>query len=138
MERVVGCGLERRQPEPDLHIGVDEKSSRKRHRYFTLVNDLERGRVLYVAEGRHKQRLDGFWPALSGEQPQGIQAIAMGMWDPSVASVREHLPPSESKIVFDKFHIAQCQARAVDKVRRAESKLLKQADDERLVGSKYL
>ena len=124
--------------EPVRHIGVDEKSFRKRHRYLTLVNDLDRGRVLYVAEGRRQQSLDGFWPTLSEQQRQGIQAVAMDMWDPYVASVREHLPLSESKIVFDKFHIAQYLARAVDKVRREENKRLKQAGDERLVGSKYL
>ncbi len=67
MERAVGGGLERRQAEPVPHIGVDEKSFRKRRRYFTLVNDLERGRVLYVAEGRRRQSLDGFWPTLSSE-----------------------------------------------------------------------
>ena len=132
MERAVGRGLQRRQAEPVAHIGVDEKSFRKRHRYLTLVNDLDRGRVLYVAEGRRQQSLDGFWPTLSDEQRQGIQAVAMDMWDPYVASVREHLPLSESKIVFDKFHIAQYLAKAVDKVRREENKRLRPAGDERL------
>jgi transposase len=75
---------------------------------------------------------------MSNDQRQGIEAVAMDMWDPYVASVREHLPLSESKIVFDKFHIAQHLAKAVDQVRRRENKLLKQAGDERLVGSKYL
>ncbi len=32
MERAVERGLERRQAEPVPHVGVDEKSSRKRHR----------------------------------------------------------------------------------------------------------
>ncbi len=75
---------------------------------------------------------------MSNEQRQGIEAVAMDMWEPYAAAVREHLPLSESKIVFDKFHIAQYLARAVDKVRRAENKLLKKAGDERLVGGKYL
>ncbi len=67
MERAVERGLERRQAQPVPHIGVDEKSFRKRRRCFTLVNDLDRGRVLYVAEGRRRQSLDGFWPTLSSE-----------------------------------------------------------------------
>jgi len=62
----------------------------------------------------------------------------MDVWDPYGASERGHLPLSESKIVFDQFHIAQYLARAVDKVRREENKWLKQAGDERLVGRKYL
>ncbi len=52
MERAVARGLERRQAEPLPQLGVDEKAFRKGHKYFTLVNDLERSRVLYVAEDR--------------------------------------------------------------------------------------
>ena len=49
-------------------LGVDEKAFRKGQKYFTLVNDLERSRVLYVAEDRTQTSLDGFWPTLSPEQ----------------------------------------------------------------------
>ena len=52
MERAVERGLERRQAEKVPSMGVDEKAFRKGQKYFTLVNDLERGRVLYVAEDR--------------------------------------------------------------------------------------
>ena len=55
MERAVKRGLERRQAETLTKLGVDEKAFRKGHRYFTLVNDLERPRVLYVAEDRASQ-----------------------------------------------------------------------------------
>ena len=50
MERAVKRGLERRQAEPVTQLGVDEKAFRKGHHYLTLVNDLARGRVLYVAQ----------------------------------------------------------------------------------------
>ena len=84
-----------------MHIGVDEKAFRKGHRYFTLVNDLHRSRVLYVAEDRKQSSLDGFWPTLTDEQRDGVQAVAMDMWDPYVASTKEHLPDADGKIVFD-------------------------------------
>jgi transposase len=51
----------RRQAEPIRHLGVDEKAFRKGHKYMTVVNDLERGRILYVAEDRKQESLDGFW-----------------------------------------------------------------------------
>lgn len=82
LERAVRRGLERRQAEPVPRLGVDEKSFRKRHRYLTVVNDLDRGRVLYVAEGRRQTSLDGFWETLTPEQRQSIEAVAMDMWDP--------------------------------------------------------
>ena len=60
MERAVKRGLQRREAESVSKIGVDEKAFRKGHSYFTLVNDLVRSRVMYVAEGRQQSSLDGF------------------------------------------------------------------------------
>jgi transposase len=137
MERAVTRGLARRQAEEIPHIGVDEKAFRKGHRYVTLVNDLERGRVLHVAEDRKKSSLDGFWPTLSQEQRDSIRGVAMDMWDPYEQSVREHVADADEKIVYDKFHIAQHLCEGVDKVRRSENKELRAAGDDRLVGSKY-
>ena len=66
-----------------------------------------------------------------------VEAVAMDMWDPYVASTREHLDESEKKIVYDKYHIAAHLAKAVDQVRRAENKRLLALGDERLTGTKY-
>ena len=137
MERAVERGLARRQAEPVSFLGIDEKAFRKGHKYFTLVNDLERGRVLYIAEDRKQSSLDGFWESLSGEQREGIQAVAMDMWEPYVASVREHLVEGEKKIVYDKFHIAKHLGEALDQVRRKEQRTLKAAGDDRLTGTRY-
>ena len=88
-----------------------------------------RGRELYVAEDRKQSSLDGFWETLTAEQINSIEAVAMDMWDPYMASVRAHLPEADSKIVFDKFHVAKHLGDAVDKVRRKENKTLKAAVD---------
>src|SRR5215831_13714939 len=137
MDRAVERGLKRRQAEMVKRLGVDEKAFRKGHRYLTLVNDLDRSRVLYVAEDRKQSSLDGFWPTLSQEQRDGIEAVAMDMWDPYIASTKAHLSNADSKIVFDKFHIAKHLSEAVDQVRRQENKELRDEGDHRLVGTKY-
>jgi transposase len=137
MERAVKRGVERREAESVTKLGVDEKAFRKGHSYFTLVNDRVKTRVLYVAEGRQQASLDGFWETLTEEQRQSIEAVAMDMWDPYVASVREHVPEAEKKMVFDKFHIAKHLGEAVDRVRRGEQKTLKAAGDDRLTGTRY-
>lgn len=137
MERAVKRGLQRRKVEPVSQIGIDEKAFRKGHNYMTVVNDLTGSRVLYVAEERKQSSLDGFWATLTPEQLAGIEAVAMDMWDPYVASVREHVPEADDKIVFDKFHIAQYLGEAVDRVRRKENKTLRAAGDDRLAGTRY-
>jgi transposase len=137
MERAVKRGLDRRKAEMVSRIGVDEKAFRKGHNYLTLVNDLTQGRVLYVAEDRKQSSLDGFWATLTAEQVSGIEAVAMDMWDPYIASVKEHVPEADGKIVFDKFHVAQHLGDALDKVRRQENKTLKTTGDDRLKGTRY-
>jgi len=137
MERAVKRGLRRRQSETVSRLGVDEKAYRKGQKYFTLVNDLTRGRVLYVAEDRKRESLDGFWATLTQPQRDGIEAVAMDMWDPYVASVRAHVAGADQKIVFDKFHVAQHLSQAVDEVRRKENRELRAEGDDRLVKTRY-
>jgi transposase len=137
MDRAVQRGLARREAEQVPHLGVDEKAFRKGHKYVTLVTDLDHSRVLYVAKDRKQASLDGFWKTLTDKQREGIQAVALDMYDPYVASVREHLPQAHEKIVYDKFHVAKHLGEAVDKVRRAENKTLRAEGDDRLVGTKY-
>jgi transposase len=137
MERAVKRGLQRRKVEPVRQMGIDEKSFRKGHHYMTVVNDLTGSRVLYVAEERKQSSLDGFWATLTPAQLAGIEAVAMDMWDPYIASVREHVPQAEDQIVFDKFHIAQHLGEAVDRVRRKENQTLRAAGDDRLAGTRY-
>jgi len=136
--RAVTRGLARRGREVVPHLGVDEKAIAKRHRYLTVVADLARGRVLYLADDRKQESLDGFWPTLTPAQREGIQALAMDMWEPYIASARAYLDAADTKIVFDKFHVAKHVHDAVDKVRRAEHRALQQAQDGRLTGTKYL
>jgi len=137
MERAVRRGLARRTEDELPHLGVDEKSFLRGHRYATLVVDIWRSRVLYVAQDRKQASLDGFWRTLTNEQLSGIEAVAMDMCDAYVNSVLKHVPNAEKKIVFDKFHVAKALGEAVDKVRRAENKALLARKDKRLVGTKY-
>jgi len=136
--RAVKRGLARRSPDVVGRIGVDEKAMAKRHRYLMIVADLEQSRVLYLADDRKQESLDGFWPTLTPAQRDGITTVAMDMWEPYVQSTHAHLPGAATKIVFDKFHVVKHLHAAVDHVRRGEHRTLKRAGDERLTGSKYL
>jgi transposase len=137
MDRAVKRGLARREAEPIRHLGVDEKSFRKRHKYLTIVNDLERRRVLHAEPGRRRESLDAFWPTLTPAQKDGIKSVSMDMWDPFIASTKANLKDAAKKIVFDKFHIAAYLGKAVDAVRRGENKELLRKGDRQLVGTKF-
>ena len=137
-QRAVRRGLARRTRRVVAHLGVDEKAFAKRHRYCTVVADLDAGCVLHVDDDRKQESLDRYWQSLTSEQRDGIEAIAMDMWEPYIQSTHAHVPGAEAKIVFDKFHIAKHLHEVVDKVRRVEARLLRRTGDDRLVGTKYL
>jgi len=60
MDRAVKRGLQRRERRRPTRIGVDETSFQKRHEYVTSVFDLDEGNVLYVADERTRDAIDGF------------------------------------------------------------------------------
>lgn len=135
-EKAVRRGLQRRQGAALRRMGVDEKSFLKGHRCAAVLSDLDKGRVLDVAQ----ERKEDFFKELRGrmpeEQRQQIEAVTIDMWKPYINAVEKLLP--EADIVHDKFHIAKYLGEAVDKVRKSEHKGLKKEGEETLKGTKYL
>jgi transposase len=138
MEKAVTRGMARKQRRIPERLSIDEKAFAKRHRYETLVCDLGRGTVEFVVDDRQQESLETYFRQFTAEELAGVKAVAMDMWDPYVAATKAHIPGAESKIVYDKFHVVRGVTEAVDKVRRAENKVLTAAGDERLKGTKHL
>ncbi len=138
MQRAVARGRSRKQPRPLLAVGVDEKAHRKGHQYLTIVSDYDNATVEYVAAGRSKESLAGFYAELTPEQRARLQIVAMDMWEPYVQVTREQLPDADAKIVFDRFHIMKHLCDAVDRVRRRENRELTAAGDATLQKSRHL
>jgi transposase len=137
MERAVERGQKAKARRVIPYLGVDEKAVARRHQYVTMVCDLNRGTVEYLAENREKTSLDAYYASLSKEQLAGIQAVAMDMWEPYITSTVFHVPEGRSKIVFDRFHIMKHMNEAVDAVRKEENRLLLEDDIDVLKGTKF-
>jgi transposase len=138
MERAVARGLKAKRRRVIPYLGVDEKSIAKRHRYATVVCDLKRGIIDFVAFDRKKGSLDAYYQSLSPKQLAGIRGVAMDMWDPFIASTTQYVPDAQSKIVFDRYHIAAHMLKAVDTVRKAEHRRLLAEGDDTLIRTKHL
>jgi transposase len=138
MERAVARGQKRKGRRVIRFLGVDEKAVGAGHDYFTLVIDLTRSTVEYIAKDRSKESLAGFYEGLNKRQLAGIDAVAMDMWGPFIRATRDHVPDAERKIVFDRFHIMKHMNEAVDAVRKKEHKALRQEGEDTLSGTKYL
>ncbi len=91
----------------------------------------------HIAEDRKQESLDGYYAGLTQEQLDGIEAVAMDMWEPYIQATRAQVPEAAEKIVFDRFHIMGYVGKAVDTVRKQEHRALMESGDETLKGSKY-
>ncbi len=138
MQRAVARGMARRKELAPIKIGVDETSFQKRHEYVTVVNDLDSGHVIHVADGHGKSALDCFYQQFTRETRKRIQVVAMDMWKPYIFSTAAYVPDAADKIAFDRFHIVKHLSDAVDRVRKTENRKLAKAGDDRLKGSRYL
>jgi transposase len=137
MDRAVTRGRARKVATPIRYLGVDEKAFRKGHVYHTIVCDLERRTVEYVAPDRRVESLAAYYAALPPAHRDAIEAVAMDMWDPYIRATREGLPDGETKIVFDRFHIMREITTAVDLVRKQEHRHLAGDGESPLTGTKY-
>ena len=95
--------LEQRYGQPDLTglriLAVDEIAVRRGHQYLTVVIDYLTGRVLFVGKDRKADTLISFFDQLSPEQCQGIEAIAMDMWDPFIKAVKKNCRRPKSSLI---------------------------------------
>ena len=98
---------------PDVkRISVDEvhARSKKKHskekrnkQFFTVVSDLDTGRVIWVSDHREKEALDEFYKLLGEDRCKEIKVVAMDQYAGYKASTQEYCP--NALVVWDKFHL---------------------------------
>lgn len=106
-------------------ICVDEVYARNRkyharecrdNQFFTVVTNLENGRVIWVSESRNKKALDEFFQVLGADRCKDIEVVAIDQHGPFRASVNEYCP--QATVVWDKFHIMQSFEKALNEERK--------------------
>ena len=126
-------GLARRELVCVPRISVDETSFRKRHRYVTIVNDLQ-GRALHVHPGHDEAALASYFQQFEASQLSALEYVVMDMSQAYRNAVERH---TDAIIVYDRFHIIAALNRAVDQVRRRENTAAKAQGDTTLNGQMH-
>ena len=116
---IIKARLEKDYGHPRLkelkRLSIDEIYVGRRKKFYTLVIDLDSGRIVWVAHGRGGDTLRKFWRALRLSKAR-IEAESMVMSPAYWSAVLEHLP--EAAIVFDRFHITKLVNEKLDDLRR--------------------
>jgi len=66
-----------------------------------------------------------------------VKSVSMDLWPAFISSARKWLEDADSRICFDRFHVAGFFGKAVDQVRKREHRDLKAEGNESLQGTKY-
>ena len=77
---------------------------------------MEQSRVIEVVDDRTAEAVAQLWQALTPEQKEAVEAVAVDMWEPFIRTIEKEVPDAD--IVHDKFHVSKYLGKAVDKVRR--------------------
>jgi transposase len=96
-------------------IAIDEIHLGKKHRFITLVLDLDSGAVVHVGVGKGAEALKSFWRRLKSSQAR-VRAVASDMSPAYIAAVLANLP--EARLVFDRFHVAKLLNEKLTELRR--------------------
>ena len=82
---------------------------------MTIVVDMEKGRIVYVSNGKGADALDALWPKLRRAGCR-IEAVSSDLSEAFISAVREHLPDAVQ--VYDHFHIVRLMNEKLDGVPR--------------------
>jgi len=119
VKEIVKRRLQRDYGAPRLkdlkYLSIDEIYLGRRRKYYTLVLDLDSGRIVWVGNGRGADALRKFWRALRCSRAR-IKAVAMDMSAAYWVAVTDNLP--RAAVVFDRFHIVKLANEKLDDLRR--------------------
>jgi transposase len=97
-------------------IGVDEVSRTGGHQYFTIVTDLESGRVIWVAEGKREAALGAFFEKLGKRGCRRIRIVVSDLGGSYLAAIAKYA--RHARHVLDRFHIVKWLNDALSELRR--------------------
>ncbi len=135
----VNWGLGRRDLEEIMSIGVDEVQWHRGHQHQTAVYQLDEGRkrLLWIGPDRKAKTLLRSFRFLGKERTASLQFICSDMWRGYLKVIRKKA--SHAIHVLDRFHVMQQINRAINDVRVAEVRQLKQDGYEPvLTGSRWV
>ena len=99
-----------------VHIGIDETSYKKGHKYMTIVVNLDTNTVVWIGRGYGKAVLEKFFQQLSIDQLSTIEVVTGDGARWITDCVNQYVPNSVRCV--DNFHVVEWANEALDAVRR--------------------
>jgi transposase len=129
VRRAVEWGKAHRNLDNITAIGVDELSWKKGHKYLTVVYQINRGcrRLLWIGRDRTAATFSQFFDWLGVERTAALHFVVSDMWRAFIGTVARRA--NHAVHILDRFHVAKLCNDAIDQVRRAEARKLREKGD---------
>jgi transposase len=129
VRRAVEWGKAHRNLDGIKAIGVDELSWKKGHKYLTMVYQVDGAcrRLLWIGRDRTAATFKQFFDWLGEERTAKLEFVVSDMWRAFLGVVAERA--SAAIHVLDRFHVTKLCNEAIDQVRRAEARKLREQGD---------
>jgi transposase len=135
----VSWGLEHRDLDHIESIGVDEVQWHRGHHYQTVAYQIDENqkRLLWVGPERTAKTLLRFFRFLGKKRTAKLQFICSDMWQGYIKVIQKKA--GHAIHILDRFHVMQKIGKAINDVRAAEVKQLKQDGYEPILkGARWL
>jgi transposase len=139
VKSAVSWGLKHRDLSGITAIGVDEVQWQRGHHYQTVVYQLDAAckRLLWIGPDRKAKTLLRFFRFLGRERSAALEFVCSDMWRAYLKVIAKKA--GQAVHVLDRFHIVQRLGKALDEVRAAEVKQLRDDGYEPvLTGARWL
>jgi len=122
ISREVEGALESQPLESVTKHALDETSSRKGHRWLTILTDLHRKKLVGVSLRKDGEVVRQSLSAMKSRHAKAsdVSVVSMDMSVAFIAEVKGLMPKAD--VVFDRFHIESILHKAEDEVRREEQR----------------
>lgn len=120
LNKAVSVALANEDLNQVKELSLDEVSSRKGHKYLTILTDRKAKKVVGVSVGKDEQSVGKALIDMEvrGASKKNIKNVTMDMSRSYIKASKKYFPQAE--VIFDRFHISKLLNEAVDQVRREE------------------
>jgi len=137
LHRIIQRERQGHKPRGLKTIGIDEISYARGRKFATVVYDLDRSCVVWVARGKGRETIDRFFEhVLSDHQRQQIKWACCDMSDAYMGAIKQHCP--NAQLVLDRFHVVKALNDAVDEVRKEQWREVSGEDRTFLKGLRWI
>ena len=117
MDRFVHKALDMMDLSSVRNIMLDETSSKRGHRYITIITDADTGRIIFMCKGKGADSIGEFrkWLVEHNGDPRNVRMVSCDLSRSFLSGLDKHF--KRMRIVYDRFHLVQMANTALDEVR---------------------